>query len=195
MRDRIGDIDRKADALLEGVSADTKGFVDAKLRDLGIERRKLQNRSDELAAAPYEPIDADAILRDGLASLRDLPRLLESGNLEERKEFVRAFISGVTVRPDEARLDLVVSQLPSLNANSSLGLVAGARYVPLQIEMRPLETYLAGLRRAAWRHPSTSAATGGRTCVHGYEKRARAVNFRCRGSFLRRVRCPTETLP
>jgi len=95
------------------------------------------------------PIDVDAILRDGLASMRDLPRLLESGNLEERKEFVRAFITGITVRPDEARLDLVVNQLPSLNANSSVGLVAGARYVPLQIEMRPMERFLAGPRRAA----------------------------------------------
>jgi hypothetical protein len=149
MRDRIGEIDRKADVLLEGLSADTKGFVDAKLRDLGIERRKLQNRSDELAAAPYVPIDADAILRDGLASLRDLPRLLESGNLEERKEFVRAFITGVTVRPDEARLDLVVNQLPSLNANSSVGLVAGARYVPVQMKLQPLNRYLAGFPRAA----------------------------------------------
>jgi hypothetical protein len=85
IRDRIGEIDRKADVLLEGLSADTKGFVDVKLRDLGSERRKLQNRSEELEAAPYEPIDADAILRDGLASMRDLPRLLESGNLEERR--------------------------------------------------------------------------------------------------------------
>jgi hypothetical protein len=135
--------------LLEGLSADTKGFVDAKLRDLGIEKRKLQNRSEEFEAAPYVAIDADAILRDGLASLRDLPRLLESGNLEERKEFVRAFISSVTVRPDEARLDLMVSQLPVLNANSSVGLVAGARYEPLQIEMRPMERFLAGLRKAA----------------------------------------------
>jgi len=102
-----------------------------------------------LESAPYVPIDPDAILRDGLASLRDLPRLLESGNLEERKEFVRAFILGITVRPDEARLDLMVNQLPSLNANSSVGLVAGARYVPLQIEMRPMERFLAGLRRVA----------------------------------------------
>jgi hypothetical protein len=69
--------------------------------------------------------------------------------LEERKEFVRAFISGVTVRPDEARLDLVVNQLPSLNGNSSVGLVAGARYEPVQIEMTPMERFVAGLRIAA----------------------------------------------
>ena len=62
--------------------------------------------------------------------MRDLPRLLESGNLEERKEFIRAFVTGITVRPDEARLDLVVNQLPVLNANPSVGLVAGAGFEP-----------------------------------------------------------------
>jgi len=65
--------------LLEGVSVDTKEFVDAKLRDLGSERRRLQNRCEALVSAPYDPIDADAVLRGGLVSLRDLPRLLESG--------------------------------------------------------------------------------------------------------------------
>jgi len=153
MRDRIAEIDRKADVLLEGVSADTKGFVDAKLRDLGIERRKLQNRSEELKSAPYVPINAAAILRDGLASLRDLPRLLESGSLEDRKEFVRAFVGGVSVVPGESRLDVLMRTLPAvgslLPANSTCGLVAGARYEPVQIEMRPLTVFLAGLRRAA----------------------------------------------
>jgi hypothetical protein len=34
-------------------------------------------------------------------------------------------------------------------ANSTCGLVAGARYEPLQIEMRPIERFVAGLRRVA----------------------------------------------
>jgi hypothetical protein len=62
IRARIAEIDQKASVLLEGLSADTKGFVDAKLRDLGSERRRLQNRHDELETAPYDPIDAEAIL-------------------------------------------------------------------------------------------------------------------------------------
>jgi hypothetical protein len=62
---------------------------------------------------------------------------------------LRAFISGITVRPDEARLDLMVNPIPVLSANSSVGLVAGARYEPLQMEMKPVERFLAGFRRAA----------------------------------------------
>ena len=68
--------------------------------------------------------------RDGLAALGDLPRLLESTQIEERKQLVNAFIAGVTVQPEEARLDLRVRALPVLNADSSVGMVAGAGFEP-----------------------------------------------------------------
>jgi hypothetical protein len=80
-----------------------------------------------------------------LASLRDLPRLLESGTLEERKEFVRAFVVGVTVQPEEIRLDLQIRKIPTLApGKSTCGMVAGARYEPLQMNLEPAERYIVG---------------------------------------------------
>jgi hypothetical protein len=153
VRARISEIDQKANVLLENMSADTKAFVDAKLRDMGTERRKLQARTEALATAPYDPIDAEAVLRNGLASLHDLPRLMESASMEDRKEFVRAFVAGVSVVPGDARLDVQMRTLPAVGAlgaaNSTCGLVAGARYEPLQMKLTPLNRYLAGLQRAA----------------------------------------------
>ena len=151
VRARIEEIDRKAAALLEGMSHETRGFVDSKLRDFAAEKKRLQRRLEELQAAPYKPIDPDAVLRDGLASLSDLPRLLDSGNLEERKGFIRAFIDGVTIVPDKLRLDLRVRTFPVFGAaNSSVGLVAGARYEPVQKNLEPAERFLAGTREL-WR--------------------------------------------
>ena len=80
-------------------------------------------------------------LRHGLATLRDFPRILESGSLEERKEFVRAFVGDVTVTPGEERLELQTrgfqaTALPH-PANFTCGMVAGARFERVQIEMRP----------------------------------------------------------
>jgi DNA invertase Pin-like site-specific DNA recombinase len=133
-RARIAEIDQTASVLLEGLSADTKGFVDAKLRDLGSEKRRLQTRMEALESAPYDPIDAEAVLETGLASLNRLPRLLESGSLEDRKEFVRAFVGGVSVIPGEARIDVQMRTLPAVGslrpANSACGLVAGAGFEP-----------------------------------------------------------------
>jgi hypothetical protein len=92
-------------------------------------------------------------LISGLASLSRLPRLLESGNLEDRKEFVRAFVGGVNVIPGEARLDIQMRTLPAVGTlqpgDSACRMVAGARCEPVQIELRPMERFLAGLRRAA----------------------------------------------
>jgi len=63
---------------------------------------------------------------------------------------MRAFVGGVSVVRGEARLDVQMCTLPALSdANSTCGLVAGARYEPVQIEMRPMERFLAGPRRAA----------------------------------------------
>jgi hypothetical protein len=131
VRARIAEIGAKANVLLEGLSPDTKGFVDAKLRDLGTERRGLQSRLEALETVPYAPLDADAILRDGLAGIAGLPRLMKSASIEERKLVMNAFIAGITVRPDEARLDLLVRPLPMIGAtDSTVRLVAGAGFEP-----------------------------------------------------------------
>jgi hypothetical protein len=70
--------------------------------------------------------------------------------MEGRKEFVRAFIGGITVRPDTGVLDLQIKKLPVLvPGNFTCEMVAGARYEPVQIEMRPMERFVVGLKRAA----------------------------------------------
>jgi hypothetical protein len=75
------------------------------------------------------------------------------GSLEDRKEFIRSFVGSVSVVLGEARLDVQMRTLPAIGAllpaNSTCGLVAGARYVPLQIEMKPMKRFLAGFPRAA----------------------------------------------
>jgi hypothetical protein len=51
---------------------------------------------------------------------------------------------------DTGVLDLQMKKLPAkVRGNFTWDVVAGARYEPLQIEMRPVERFLAGLRRAA----------------------------------------------
>jgi hypothetical protein len=76
--------------------------------------------------------------------------------LEERKEFLRAFVTGVTVFPEERRTEIRTRKIPASvmpKPGSSVGLVAGARYVPVQrnlvVRSLPLEGELvAGLRAA-----------------------------------------------
>ncbi len=79
-------------------------------------------------------------------------RVCWTGSLEDRKEFVRAFVGGVSVVPGDARLDVQMGTLPAWrDANSTCGLVAGARYVPLQVKLQPEKRYVvaSGARRLA----------------------------------------------
>jgi hypothetical protein len=150
LRARLSEIDQTASVVLEGASPETRPFIDSKLRELAAEKRRLQERLDELDAVDRPAIDADAVVKAGLAALHDLPRLLECSNIEGRKEFVRAFVGGITVRPDTGVLDVQIKKLPVLvPGNFTCEMVAGARYVPVQIEMRPMERFVAGLRRVA----------------------------------------------
>jgi site-specific DNA recombinase len=150
LRARLAEIDQTASIVLESASPETRPFIDSKLRELAGEKRRHQERLDELETVDHPAIDADAVVRNGLAALNDLPRLLQTTNIEGRKEFVRAFVGGITVRPDTSVLDLQMKTLPALGtANSTCERVAGARYEPLQMKLQPLSRYLAGLRWAA----------------------------------------------
>jgi len=101
-------------------------------------------------------LDPEVVHQQGRAALRDLGRLMEFGSLEVRREFVRAFVTGVTVHPDQRLLEVRIRKIPATvlpQPGSSVGLVAGARFEPLQknliIRSIPLDgDLLAGLRAA-----------------------------------------------
>ena len=94
-----------------------------------------------------------------------LQEVLEAGiraGDTEAASAIRDLIDTVVVRRDNTdpdgfvakingRLDVLLGTARNRNgAEQSVGkLVAGARYVPLQIEMRPMERFLAGVRRVA----------------------------------------------
>ncbi len=88
------------------------------------------------------------VLREGMTALRKLPALMEPGSLEERKEFMHAFIAGLTVHPDEQRLDIQMRKIPAAvlpqPGNSSVGVVAGARYATLQTNLLARSVPLRG---------------------------------------------------
>jgi hypothetical protein len=113
LRARFSQIDRKADILLEGVTEETQAFVNRKLRDLATEKRRLQQRLQELDLASPDPIDADAVLVQGLKKVQDLPRRMKSSRLEDKKAFVHDFIDGITVLPEERRLEVRTRRIPA----------------------------------------------------------------------------------
>jgi hypothetical protein len=71
---------------------------------------------------------------------------VDHGSIEERKSVVQSFLQRIEPSAKDNSLAAYFYTLPT---NCSFEVVAGARYEPVQIEMRPLDRYLAGLRSAA----------------------------------------------
>ncbi len=131
IRARVAELDQKASVLLDAVTPETRDFVNAKLRDLATEKRGHAARLEELETLAPNALDADAVLKAGLELIGDLPRLLQHGTLEERKQFVRAFVTGVTVLPDAAEIEVQIRKFPVLGTgNSACQMVAGAGFEP-----------------------------------------------------------------
>ena len=149
----VTQIDQKADILLDGLTEETRGFVNKKLRDLATERRRLQRRLQELESVSPDPIDADAVLEQGLEKIQDLPRRMQSSKLEERKAFVHDFIDRITIFPDEKRLEVRIRRIPTSvvprPGSLSVRLVAGARYDTPQRNLVARSVPLRGRRIVA----------------------------------------------
>jgi hypothetical protein len=96
--------------------------------------------------APRLRIDVKAVVEAGMARLHDLRGLLDHGTIEEQKTVVQSFVQRIEL---SAKNNSLAAYFYALPTNCSFDLVAGARYEPLQIEMRPIERFVAGLRRVA----------------------------------------------
>ena len=112
-----------------------------------------RGRYDRLATYPFIPCRSSSRRSQAGSIGTSRLRSSSSGSLEDRKEFVRAFVAGVRVVSGDARLNVQMRSLPALASlrpgNSACRMVAGARYEPVQIEMRPMPRFLAGLQRVA----------------------------------------------
>jgi len=74
----------------------------------------------------------------------------------ERKEFVQAFVAGITVHPEQRRLEVRIRKIPAAmlpRPGSSVEVVAGADFEPVQknlvIRHIPLRGSLLAETRAA----------------------------------------------
>src|SRR3989442_9801052 len=120
-----------ASVLLDGLSAETQGFIDGKLRELAVAKQALERRLGELDRLHYQHIDVEEVVSHGKKALGELPRLMDSGSLEERKEFIQSLVERIVVRPDEGRLEVYMKKLPATVYPQpgvfAVAVVAGAR--------------------------------------------------------------------
>ena len=133
VRDRIRQIEAKADELLEMMSPANREFIDRKLVLLKKERQALEGRLAELQAVREEVLDGDEVVREVTAELKQYERALAEGDWVERKAFVRAFVKEILLSPQTGTGVVRIRKFPLPAAgggNSSFSVVAGGGFEP-----------------------------------------------------------------
>jgi hypothetical protein len=138
MRVRLGKINDDIERLLASLTPAIKEIIEPKLVKLGDEKKELERRLREKEAIPEESkMDPNELAGQIVEGISEFRELFEQGTLEEKKEFVRAFVEKLVVDPDKGTGTLYIREFPPLEAirpkgdgNSYFQGVAGARYEP-----------------------------------------------------------------
>ncbi|MGH6691687.1 MAG: hypothetical protein ACREF4_13530, partial [Gammaproteobacteria bacterium] len=78
-------------------------FIDEKLLEIKHRRRELENRRETLGLAADRNLNLEAATQAALAHLSRFREVLAHGTFAEQKEFLGAFVAGITLHPYEKR--------------------------------------------------------------------------------------------
>ena len=100
------------------MTPENQDFVAHKLGKLRREKQRAKARLEDLAGTDFKPPAVEATVDAILAQLNDFSRVAAQGTVEERKQFVRAFVGGINIHPYTARGAVHMRPLPVPHADS-----------------------------------------------------------------------------
>ena len=110
-------ISRLVDALAGGANLSS---VRGRLAELEREEARLQDELERNRSVPTPPGDLSATIHDLIGALERFPEVLESGNDEERKAIVRAFLQEIRVEKGTRQAILSWYRLPRTDVSLKL---------------------------------------------------------------------------
>jgi DNA invertase Pin-like site-specific DNA recombinase len=113
----IGDTDRRLGRLYEVIETGKvlPEDVGPRIRELNEQRRRLQERKEELLNLVANQSAEAPSLEEVTECARDLRNILEQGSLAEQKAFIRSFVQEITVLGEEARLTYIPPEIPPVH--------------------------------------------------------------------------------
>jgi len=126
IRSELARLQVEADRLLDVMTPATADFVGERLGKVRVQRQALEARLGDLERVDYRPIDLEATTREALAYLGRFRAVLDTGTLEQRKEFLRGFVHEIAIDPDAGRGVITFYELPA----ASLMMVPGPGLEP-----------------------------------------------------------------
>lgn len=139
LKARLVELDGQADRLLDLLDDSNGDFVNGKLSKLKREKELVKSQLEDLLKKKVDIVEPDALAEGILGYIETFCGVLETGTPEQRKTFLRAFVSKVELNPDRGDGTVQLWDVPELPSevatvrkDLSFLTVAGVRYPVFQ---------------------------------------------------------------
>ncbi len=108
---RLSEINKIITNLIDNITTTNREFVDKRIIELKREKAELESRLQTLEAEGRKRVETEAIIEQALSMAGDYKAVFAEGSIEEKRFFIRAFLSRIKFDPEtrtaEARFILL----------------------------------------------------------------------------------------
>jgi hypothetical protein len=112
---RLVEIERIINSLIDNMTSVNREFVDKRIIELKREKSELEGKLRALEAEGKTRIEAGAIIDEAMAMATDYKRIFEEDTIEEKRFFLRAFLTSIKLDPETGEGEAKFVLLPGMN--------------------------------------------------------------------------------
>jgi len=124
VENRLSEIDKIVTNLIDNITATNREFVDKRIIGLKREKAELETRMQTLEAEGKKRIETETIINQALSMAGDYQAIFAEGTVEEKRFFIRAFLSRIELDPEthtgEVRFILLPGMQNALPKSASM---------------------------------------------------------------------------
>ncbi|MCP4582407.1 MAG: recombinase family protein [candidate division Zixibacteria bacterium] len=112
---RLAEITKAITNLIDNISDVNREFVDKRITELKREMIELEKRKAQCESAGEKRLETERIIDEAMAMAGDFKQVLAEGSVEEKRLFIRAFLTGINLDPRTGEGEARFILLPGLN--------------------------------------------------------------------------------
>ena len=114
VENRLSEIGKIVTNLIDNITATNREFVDKRIIELKREKAELESRLRALEAEGKKRIETEAIIEQALSMSGDYQTVFAEGTVEEKRFFIRAFLSRIELDPETRTGEVRFILLPGM---------------------------------------------------------------------------------
>ena len=114
VKSRLAEIAKTINNLIDIMTSVNREFVDKRIIELKREKIELEGQLRALETEGNKRLEAGAIVEESMAMASDYRRVFAEGTVEEKRFFLRAFLTGIKLDPENAEGEARFVLLPGM---------------------------------------------------------------------------------